>query len=164
VQQRWRWTALLLGLLGCATDDPSAYDRGRLAVCESACEGYQRCSLADSRCLASCANDYHPHGIRPSALLHVAKCLKGSSCVDLESDTAFQQCTERAARAEPLREAVIEYCQSAAKSYFECGSFWPVEECSQSAGVWEDEVLADAGQCHERECDALFDCEHEAFP
>jgi len=150
-------------LLGCAGEDPSAFERSRLLVCDSACNGFQRCGLADSSCKPSCAETYHPRGIRPSSLTEVAACLGELDCETLDSDEAFERCADRAAKAAPLRAAVLDYCESASKSFFACGSWWSLEDCTESVGLWEDERLNEAKACHSAPCDEIASCEHRVF-
>lgn len=161
--KRVRWLVAIAGLLGCSSGDPSVYDRSRLAVCESVCRGYQRCRLTDALCEARCASIYEPQGIRPSALFHVASCLEQLDCAVLASESAFEKCTIEAGAAEPLRDAVLEYCESAAQSLFQCDRWLPVQECTAAVGVWSDERLADAQVCYAEACDAIDDCQHLVF-
>lgn len=163
VKRLWWQAGLGLGLLGCAVDDPTIYDRGRLAVCKGACRAFRRCLLTDAGCEARCAANYEPGGIRPSALLRIGPCLEEADCASLDEDTAFASCAKRAALAEPLRDAVIEYCESASKNLFRCDVWWSVEECAHSVGFWEDDVLNAAKGCHGLPCDALQSCERSAF-
>lgn len=162
--KRFWWPAGLgLSLLSCAADDPTLDERGRFALCQGACRAFRRCALTDAGCELRCTERYDRGGVRSSALLSIGPCLEEADCESLDDDSAFSACAVRAARAEPLREAVIDYCESASKNLFRCDIWWSVEECAHSVGFWEDEVLGNAKSCHELECAELRICERSAF-
>jgi hypothetical protein len=151
-----------LGLLGCG-DDPTDFEQARLAMCHSTCAGYERCGLVAGGCEAACAESYDPRGIRPSGLLRIAECLETQSCAAIIGDTALEPCFKREAAAEPLRDRVITYCESASRNYFRCDDWWPVEECTRTVSLWTDETLAAAHACHDLECAELDVCENAVF-
>ena len=159
----WWPAALWLVLVGCGAEDPTIEERGRFAICQGACRAFRRCGSTDAGCEVRCAERYEPGGIRPSALLSIGPCLEEADCVALDEETAFSACAQRAARAEPLRDAVIDYCESASKNLFRCDIWWSVEECANSVGFWEDEVLGNAKSCHDLDCEALPTWERAAF-
>jgi hypothetical protein len=162
--RRFSWcSALGLSLVGCYADDPTAYDRSRLAVCDSVCDGYVRCGLTPRSCESLCAAGYHPRGVRASVLASVAECLKHQPCAAIVNDSAFTPCVEQAAEQEPLRTEVIAYCESASLSHFRCDNWWSVEQCAHASALWTDETLAAAKDCHERDCEELVTCEGAVF-
>jgi hypothetical protein len=132
-------------------------------MCHAICAGHARCGRIRSGCEAACAAGYEPRGIRGSGLLRVAACLEEQPCETIVNDTALEPCFRRAAAAEPLRDLLITYCESASRNYFRCNDWWPVEECTQRASLWTDETLAAAITCHEQDCDELRTCEDAVF-
>lgn len=155
------WGALFV-VVGCA-EGPASYDEGRAELCGGICAGYQRCSLADSGCTERCLARYQPQGIRGDVLVRVGDCLREESCETLASEQPLRACYERVSETEPLRPALVHYCESASLAYFECGTWWETERCARSMSVWEDDRLGRAEQCHARGCDELVSCERSVF-
>jgi hypothetical protein len=160
-----RWLGVVLGLALCACERGSADqdEVGRDDFCAGYCDGLVRCGLADSSCFPACADAYHPTRTRSSGLRAVGACLSSETCDVLGSDDPAGPCFDRAAAQEPLRPALVSYCESASLNYFRCDGFWAVEECTSTMGLWKDEVLSKAQACHSKSCDALNPCEKEAF-
>ena len=133
-------------------------------MCQGFCAGLYRCGLADHGCTEGCIAEYQPLGFRGSALAAVGACAKLADCETLASDDPTKACFEQAGRAEPLRAELLDYCESASRAYFRCDNWWSIEDCTESMGVFEDDVLARAQMsCHGRDCDALADCETSIF-
>lgn len=81
----------------------------------------------------------------------------------LASDEAFAGCAERVAQTEPVRDALLSYCESAALGNFNCSRWWEIQDCTETMSLWEDALLARAEQCHALACDEMDRCEAAAF-
>jgi hypothetical protein len=172
VRSFWLWTVLGVALLGgcssggTAADMSSAsqpMDDGRPAFCQGFCDGRDRCGQADPNCNANCLDQAQLKGIRPSALAAVGECARTEDCKTLELDNPTAHCFEKVQQAEPLRQAVIDYCESATLNYFRCNFWWSVEDCTLAVNAWQDDVLQRAQTCHLAACSRLFDCEKAIF-
>lgn len=161
VSKVWLGVALGLALCSCEADDE--HEQGRRTFCHGFCDGLRSCVLADSSCDENCLDSYHPSGLRGSALSAIGACLSHAFCYDLETDEAFKICADQAAEQTPLRPALLSYCESASLNYFRCNGFWPVEECTATMGLWDDDRLRDAQACHDAACNALRSCEGAVF-
>lgn len=151
-------------MLACASDEPKSYAEGVADACHGACIGWQRCGLSGSGCEAACTDSYDPRGARPESLSAIGECLKTESCATLDSDKPFRPCFDKVRAAEPLREQLIAYCESAAASYFECNIWAPIEDCVHIMGTWSDDVLKAAARCFDHEsCEAREACHTNVF-
>jgi hypothetical protein len=149
---------------GCSSGgEPDAYAEGVAALCRGACAGFQRCGLGGSECSQNCMDNYHPHGVHSSTLAVVGECLRDEDCETLAAEDAFEPCFESAAQAEPLRDQLLAYCESASLNYFRCNLWWSVEDCTHTMGAWDDAMLRAAMPCHDRACDDLRACEKASF-
>lgn len=151
-------------LCGCSSDDgpsPESYEAGLAALCDGLQDGYARCSITGQR-RGYCG--YDPVGLDGSALAYVGDCLRSDAfCVHLASDQPAETCFDKAAGAAPLRQATVDYCESAALNYFRCNSWWSVEDCTSRMRLWGDLILQAAMSCHDQPCDQLASCEKTAF-
>ena len=160
-------------LLGCSSggddDDTQAaqapsYEQGRRALCQGFCAGLARCDLANTGdCVRVCIADYQPTGTRGSALVAAGACAEAADCETLGSDDPTKACFDEARAAEPLREGLIHYCESAARAYFRCNNWWSVDDCVSTMGLWDDALLEQAEHCHNAPCNELADCEKSVF-
>lgn len=152
-------------VVACGADDegPATYDEGRTAVCRGFCDGLQRCGLTGGGCESACVPSYDPRGIRPNALVRLGDCLKQEPCSVLASDEAFVGCAERVAATEPVRDALLHYCESAVLGNFNCHVWWEIEACTEVMSLWEDTWLERAERCHALACDEQQSCEEAAF-
>lgn len=151
-------------LCSCSSDDaPSSgsYEAGLAALCDGLQDGYARCSIGGQR-RGYCG--YHPVGFDGSALAHVGACLRSeASCPQLASEQPAEICFDEAAGAAPLRQATVDYCESASLNYFRCNIWWSVEDCTNRMRLWNDSTLEAARSCHDHQCDDVVDCEKVAF-
>jgi hypothetical protein len=156
-------------LLGCSSGGnhedttTTSYDEGRRAFCQGFCAGLVRCNLDGYDCVPYCLDHYQPTGVRGEALASVGTCEKSADCATLGSDEPASACFAEVAAAEPLREQLISYCESAARNYFECNIWWSVDDCLGTMGTWEDELLRQAQICHLDKCSELEGCEDSVF-
>lgn len=165
--------AALCGLVACSSggsDDGDAsastagdYETGRRAECQGLCDGYRRCGFADSACDDGCLSDFHPLGARGNFLAAVGKCLRDEDCDTLLTDDPSSACVDEVSAAEPLREAVVNYCESAGRNYFRCNIWLSLEDCANRVGAWEDDVLRAATMCLPKACDEQTSCEQAVF-
>lgn len=132
-------------------------------ICGDACSGFQRCGFGDSTCVNACIGSYDPRGIRPDVLVRVGDCVREESCTTLASDAPFGECFDEVAATEPLRPALIDYCESASLAYYSCDVWWEVEECVHIMSIWDDSLLDRSRACHDRPCAELDACEEQAF-
>ena len=153
-----------------SADDPAAdampdvgYEQGRQTECHGLCAGYEHCGFMAPTCDADCLDGYNPVGVRGSVLEAIGACMQDDDCDSLGSDDPSAACFARVEAAEPLRQAVVDYCESATLAWFRCDSWWPVEECATSMSIWQDDVLEHARSCHPKSCQDLDTCEDQIF-
>ena len=161
----WSWVALGCSslLCGCSVDDgpsPESYEAGIAALCEGLGDGYERCRLRGS--------GYDYCGYRPRlydgrALAFVGECLKSEDCSVLASGEPASECFDEARGGARLRQATVDYCESASLNYFRCNIWWSVEDCTSRMRLWSDSALETAMSCHHHPCEDLTDCEKLAF-
>lgn len=166
MQSFWSWVSVAGGLVGacaCSSDDePDAgsYEAGLAALCDGLSEGYRRCRVPN-RDYDYCG--YSPEGYDGRGLVAVGACLRSEDCEVLASDEPAANCFDEAGRTAPLRQVVVDYCESASLNYFRCNSWWSVADCSERMRLWNDATLLNAVGCHQQPCEELSNCETIVF-
>lgn len=135
----------------------------RSAICNAYCGAVRACRPVVSSCESNCFADYDPPGIRPAALEAVADCLPTRSCAELDGEQPFSACFDQYEEHPILTPPLIDYCESAALHYFECDTWWSVDECTHAMSIFSDETLIDAQRCHTFDCERLRSCEANVF-
>jgi hypothetical protein len=101
--------------------------------------------------------------VRPGAGAVVGACLAELDCPTILNGP-FDACWQRATEQTAASDHLLAFCHSYAKSLFECGYWFSVEDCQAELTIWTDEFLARLASCmREATCQAADACLEKAF-
>ena len=162
----WRGVAVLALAVGCGAlsgcgDSP--LPASVESFCGGICQGVVRCqggsrSACESGCLAYPGNASLT-SVRREVAAAVGACLAAEPSCQTILDGPYDACWDRA-RAEVAPSAhLLEFCPAYAMSTFECGYWYPVEDCRTQMNIWTDDFLDDLAACtREATCEATDAC------
>lgn len=139
--------------------------------CQGLCGAVMRCGLHNSRplCEEECVEE------RPGLVVFsvsgaraLEPCLSALDCnalsVDSVWDAALDACWVEAQERVEISPRARTLCVDYAAEWFECGSWWSVEDCEQNYSMWKGEVVEDTFACIDApDCDALKACNDAVF-
>jgi hypothetical protein len=168
----WMGVAVLIlavggsALSGCADSPPPP--SSVQSFCGGLCTGVARCypgssrSVCDRNCIGDPVNE-DLTSIRREVAAVVGACLAEESCTTIINGP-FDACWDRARAEVAPTTHLLEFCPGYATSAFECGYWFPVEECRNALNIWTDDFLDGLAACTQQTtCDAEDACLDRRF-
>ena len=158
--------AVVLGAVSGCSDPPAP--RSLPSYCDGVCVAVNRCnstvsrSSCDQQCLADPRNG-SINALRPEAAVVVGDCISRLDCDTLFNGTTAA-CWDRARAETPPSAHLIDFCPGYSTYAFECGYWFPVEDCETKLNIWTDSFLDALTACtQEPTCDATDACLKQEF-
>jgi hypothetical protein len=95
---------------------------------------------------------------RADAVQIAGECILELPCSTFYDENAFIPCWERAERELEPNGGTRRFCQAWSTRWFECGSWYPVEQCESDWVTSSSAYLERALSCIERTCEELPAC------
>ena len=167
----WRGVAVLVlaasGSVGAGCGD-SPLPTSIESFCGGICQGVVRCqggsrSACESGCLVYPGNQSLT-SIRREVAAAVGACLAAEPSCQTILDGPYDACWDRALAEVAPTPHLLEFCPAYAESAFECGFWFPVEDCRIELNYWTDDFLDSLVACtQEATCDAENACLRARF-
>jgi len=120
-------------------------------------------------CNSTCRSDRPDLALRSSAGVAAERnCLAGLTCDVFTSATAWRDettaCRDQARAAIQPTLASRAFCQDYAQAWFECGDYYPLDDCERSFSMWNPAFYDRLTPCEQEAiCDGLDACVRGVF-